>query len=341
MGFFSWAKAEPRGAEGSLVDETALQAGIAQVVEQVDPRLRLISNYQKKLKPGVEVALRYAAELATRLPAAREASAKTWNTDATIHALFTSVADLRTFFGRSKGLRTLFSSPEANLDEGFAMIAMSRREHKRFGTRSQGDTMQRDVMQTSVDFFDRVLLAPAVSEDEVKRRLQERVFERLVLHTLADLAARRSRKDTLERERAVLKSRLKILQGKPVDTGSPFEPGVIGTHDLEVVRDELARNERDLHDVLTRTQTLDDSLAHVNAVLGQPEEHFSLASITMRLDRMNIMMDEHSTKVGEPVTLMEATVVGQAPRVGLLVKFPRSEMPPEEDLVKQARRYLG
>ena len=341
MGLFSWVRAKPRADRRSLLDEAVVQAGIAQVVEQVDPRLRLIGNYQKRLKPAVEVALCYAAELVARLPAAREASAKSWNTDPTIHALFASVADLRTFFGGSKGLRALFSSPEANRNEGFAMVTMSRREHKRFGTRSEGDTIQRDVMQTSVDFFDRQILAPSGSEEEVRSSLVGRVFEALVLHTLADLAARRSRKDSLERERAVLKNRLKILQGKPADVGSPFEPGIIGTHDLEAVREELDRNERELHEVLTGTQTLDDSLAHVNAVLGQPDKQFSLASITMQLDRMNIRVDEHQSTSGEPVSLMEATLVGKPPRVGLLVNFPRSDMPPERDLLKEARRYLG
>ena len=341
MGLFSWAKAKPRAPEGPLLDDATVKSGIEQVVEQVDPRLRLITSYQKKLKPGVEVALRYAAELAAGLPPAREASAKTWNSDPTIHALFSSVADLRTFFGRSKGMRTLLSTSDGNLEEGFAMLAMSRREQTRFGARSDGDRIHRDVMQTSVDFFDRVLLAPATTEEEVKRRLQERVFERLVLHTLADLATKRSRKETLEREHAALKSRLNILQGQSVDEASPFEPGVIGTHDLEAVREKLARNERDLNDALTQSQTLDDSLAHVNAVLSQPEKHFQVGSITMRLDRMNIKVDDGASNDGDPVTLVEATVVGQEPRVGLLVKFPRSDLPPEEDFVKQARRYLS
>ena len=341
MGLFSWARAKARAREDSPLDEAAVQAGIAQVVEQVDPRLRLIGNYKKKLQPAVEVALSYAAELVARLPPAREASAKTWNSDPTIHALFASVAEVRTFFGRSKGLRALFSNPEMNLDEAFALVTLSQREHKRFGTRSEGDTIQKDVMQTSVDFFDREILAPSASEEEVRTSLVGRVFEALVLHTLADLAAKRSRKDSLKRERAALTSRLKILQGKHVDADSPFEPGVIGTGDLEALRDELERNEQELHDVLKQTQTLDDSLMHINAVLSQPEKHFSLASITMRLDRMNIKIDENQSQAGEQLTLMEATIVGRAPRVGLLVSFPRSEMPPDKDPLKEARRYLG
>ena len=98
------AKAEAR------VRESELQTAIEHVVDTINPKLRAVSGYRKKLRPAVERSLAYCAKLVDDMPDAVAVNGKAWSADPTVRAFFSNVGDLQRVYSGSQEVRDYFDS---------------------------------------------------------------------------------------------------------------------------------------------------------------------------------------------------------------------------------------
>ena len=109
--------------------EQRLLAAIEQVVDQIEPRIRGISGYRRKMRPAVQRTLEFATEICDRIPGPIEVSRKTWSSDPMVKAFFAGTEDLRRVFSNSDDIREVFTShPASEQMQCYAVLSMERRE---------------------------------------------------------------------------------------------------------------------------------------------------------------------------------------------------------------------
>src|SRR4051812_49097402 len=93
-GLFGQAAIDTKTVEPQLVS-----MGVEAVVDAVDPRLRTMPGYSKKLAPFIAPTIVHLRELAALLPAPRTLSRGAWSSDALLNAVFAAADDVSVTLG--------------------------------------------------------------------------------------------------------------------------------------------------------------------------------------------------------------------------------------------------
>jgi hypothetical protein len=97
---------------------------------------------------------------------------------------------------------------------------------------------------------------------------------------------------------------------------------------------------RDYIEVKSSLVTLDGYIEQIRQVFAQPEQHVALTQSGLRLNRMNIKVGAESEEAAHNLTLAELRVGDRVDAVIAFVRCPRSELPPVEDRLAHAERFL-
>jgi hypothetical protein len=325
MGIFSWLLR--RGSANEEADERPTRDVVERVVE-LSPQLRLATQYEARLSKSARTALDYVGRLVDDLPAAHEASAAAWSTDSQIHAFFAAPDDIARTFSGSHTLRTFFDEhPVAR--EAFAVLGMALSERQVLGARHEGGVVRMDVPITTVSFGDHQIRLCAGTEEELRDELVLRVVDQLALAALAQVEADTCRRESLVQERALLKVRLQLLERgglgmSPVlGGGIPAEAG-----ERTSLLAQIEENDREIESLGLASDALERELKLVCDLLAEPAPHVSVASRQLRLDRMNVVVDE--AEDGALVEFRVARIPTSPPRIRAfaLVRFARADLLP-------------
>ena len=82
------------------LDEQDIERAIGIILEETDPRLRLVRGYRRKLRKPVIRSLVYVGQLVTRIPGPFAISRSTYGSDPQVNALFGSADDIDDLFAR-------------------------------------------------------------------------------------------------------------------------------------------------------------------------------------------------------------------------------------------------
>lgn len=332
-----------RGSErASAQDSDGVDAAIERLLA-LHPQLGLARHCRKRLAPAVAASLAYVRELVDAVPAAREASAAAWDGDPYIHAWFSAPGDVAALMSRSEALRAFFAA-NADAAQAYAVLGMELGERHILGARIEGETMRRDVPQTTVSFSDHQVRMCGRDDAELRDEMVRRLLDELALEGLARTAADKSRRAMLERERALLKTRQQLLerQGRGIRA-------VIGG-DIVSDPDELARlearvgeNARELAGLELREDALERALDHFLAVFAEPGRHLSVSTRQMTLDRMNVVIEPGEAAMTARLAFRIARLPTLPPRerAFALVRFARSNLLPEKSVFEEAEQLLA
>ena len=302
--------------------EGELQKAIERVVDEINPRIRALGGYRKKLRPCVERTLTYCSELATRVPKSIEVSSKTWGRDPVVKAFFSGTEDLRRVFSHSKELREFFDQHVA-ADYCYALLSMECRERTVLGMEMHGEVIKRDVKQTAVSFTDHRVVKPSLSEPELRKNLEQRAFESLIAFALERITELVAARHLLEDQQQLMKMQLKVAQLR----STSLEP-LIGDKGSTAIDIEALREQAN-----ARLSTLEDYIDRISDVLGDPQKHLRLDRIDMHLSKMNIKLDEQSTDSGHALQLIEASLGEHLKRILFIARFPRDNLLPRQDFL--------
>ncbi|MFO7709967.1 MAG: hypothetical protein R6V84_17510 [Desulfobacterales bacterium] len=311
---------DARKAEDGLLAAVETAAGL------VDPKIRWVTGYRRKLKPAVARTLEYADELIAKIPGPIIAHPDRWDHDPLLRAVFSTPEEI---------LLTLKSHPkareflEASAGAPFcALLTMTREERSVFGVQLEGDTVRRDVRRTAVNFVDLRLLAPAPLEEQTREHLRRRTLTILCSTAMGRILALRARAHDLGEQRELLQIKLKIRESSRKDISALMcgseacDAGFVRTQEaLEEISREIDAAKAELGGPA-------ECLEHVLRILSHPEEHLWVEPLRLRLTPLGLKAAAESSEPSAEIELCEFKVREGLHRAAVFVHFTHRQPPP-------------
>jgi hypothetical protein len=341
MGILDWFRGI-RGGAGTGADALTREA-CERIVQLVNPRLRFARHYRQRLIPVLRTAMDYAHAVVAGVPPALDASPAAWQSNAALRAFFATGEDVLRTFSQLPELRAWFDANPAQ-PEVHTVLSMVLVEKHGLGAALEGDIVRRDVPQTTISFTDHRARMFGASETELRTEIERRIVDQLSLSALLSATDDQSRRAVLEQERALLRMRLRLLQRQGAGVsglGIRVNPELAEVARIQM---DLAVNEANLNSLAAGPESLDYQLERLCDVLSNPQQHFFVSTRQLRVDRMNIVVDERSTLPAETLDLRIARIpMPEGPpecRVFMFVHFPRIALLPRSVLQNEAARLL-
>lgn len=326
-----------RGGESrGRYPESLIEAAIARAVDGTDARLRLLPGYRKRLRVPVIHAIDQVVALVDAIPAPLVAGRREHGEDPRLSAVFSSAADMLRIFGRDPALTAFLATQEGAAAERVTCVLLAERvERNILGMDLVGDQVRRDVPQVAVSFTGHRLLDPRVGEVEMRRALERRAFDHLLVLALNRIAEVRVEREDLIRQRDLLRRKHAALERG----GWTFEEAQGAPPDPAALMAELDAITAQLAVLGTDEGVLRAHLGIVADALAESERQFWAEELALSLDAMNIRRD-----AGDPsarrIVLKELHNARGRRLVMLPLIITPGEIPPREDFVATAERYL-
>jgi hypothetical protein len=323
-------------AERQLVDDI-----IELVVEAVEPRVRFHARYRQKLEGCIRSSIGYLRSIGREGLEPVLLARAAWIDDPRLNAFFATADEVRACLGRSRELRAFFEDPSNHdIQEAYALLGMKKEERTVFGAQFEDETLKHDVAQVSVSFSGHRLVAPFATLAATRLEIGRRIIQRLAQVALSRIVALDMKATELEQHKAYLGARLRLLNlARDGMEGIVKDPATIAG-DMKAVERELKETVDGYIEAKSSLATLDGYIKHIEEVFSHPEQHVSLTHTPLRVSRMGVKVDDASSGPVNELTLTELSI-GEGFRGAIaVVRCPRSELPPKEDLVAKAERYL-
>jgi hypothetical protein len=324
------ARLDKRRAEQALERKKAatINAAIDHLIDGIDPNMRLILGYKKRLTETVEVSLQYIDRLVEKIPGPVEFDKKAFGTNPLVNAVFATASDLQKTFSKSDALRGFFeNSMNINMDYGYALMCMEKEEHAGFGIELEGDFIKKDVARVSVNFFGHRLLSPAATEKAVRESVKNCIFDALISNTYEHIMASRIHKAGSDEYRQVLEKRYKARQAWGQElTDLLLSIRADALKKYGGTKEDVADKKQGTQNGNNHIETPSERLELVKDMLSRPEKIIRLNHIIMNLTRMGIKVDDASGQSASKIELTELEIDDVWRRIIVIVKYPRNEM---------------
>jgi hypothetical protein len=325
----------------SEADRQLIADTIESVVEAVEPRVRFRDGYQEKLEGCVRNSIAYLRSIAREGIEPVLLTRAAWSDDPRVNAFFATADDVPACLGRSRELRAFFENP-ANRDvqEAFALLGMKKEERTVLGMELQGDSVKQDVAQVTVSFSGHRLVAPFATLPATRLDVGRRVIQRLAQVALSRIIALDMKATELQEHKAYLGARMRLLNlARDGMEGIVKDPATIDEQ-MKAVERELKETVEGYIEAKASLSTLDGYIRHIDEVFSHPEQHVSLTHKPLRMSRMGVKVDQAFMGAVNELALTELSIGANFTAAIAIVRCPRSELPPKEDLVANAERYL-
>lgn len=342
MSILDWFKNGSSQFDPDRISDETVRWAIGKAIALTNPRLKLVRNYEKRLSPSVATTIGFMKQLVKYFPPARPLSPKAWSTDPALKAFFVAPADLQTLLSRADDLRALFSA-SPNLQAAYLILGMAYREERVFGMALQGDIVMRDVAQRMVNFSDHKTRLCAEDELRLRRVVGLEVFEHLVSRALSDIGTERNERAELQVARSLIRARLRLLSQHGPGLGSMLGEAPAKSSEQAALEAELLENERQLEALDTTETLLESQFESLRTVLDNPQDYLSIDPVHLRLNPMNVVLDDTATEAAADVDFAAIALKGAKPlsRAFIVARVDRDEIPPPQKVnFLEASRYL-
>ncbi|QGZ63806.1 hypothetical protein [Paraburkholderia acidisoli] len=322
--------------------ESALVAALVDRLLVLSPTLKLVPQWRERLAPALAQSVEFVREAVARLPAAREASAAAWMSDPAIHAFFAAPEEVAHVLSRSPELHAWFDA-HVLAREAYGVLGMGLIERRGFGVAQHGDQVHTDVAQTTLSFDDHQMRVCGETEADLREQIVLRVVEQIGLEALARIGADESRRDALEQERALLRTRLQLLTRHGAGThamlGAAAEPDAAEVARVEAL---IAENERARAALGLKSEALEHELAVICEALSRPAQHANVEMRAVYLNAMNIVVEDGAARGVAPIVFAYAHVPASplGKRAFSLIRFARADLQPLPRLFDAHARFV-
>lgn len=342
MGILDWFRNRQGQFDSDQVSEEMVDRAVDKAVTLTNPKLKLLPSCRKRLAPAIETTIKFLRAQVATLPAVHILSSKAWPDDPVLRAFFVAPSDIQDVLGDSDNLRAVFDKhPE--LDEAYAVLGMAYKIQPVFGMALHGTTVQRDVAQTNASFSDHRARLCDSDELRLRRVIGVEVFEYLLGQAMSEIGEDRVERQDLQTSRSLMRTRLRLLKQHGPGLGSMLGEAPAAQSEQARLAAELLENERQLEELGGGDSVLEAELECLVDVLGNPQRYLHFDSKHLRLNRLNLVLDESSTEAAADVDFAVAELTGSKPmsRAFILTRVPRAELPPPKKLnFDDASRYL-
>jgi hypothetical protein len=308
----------------------------------LSPTLKLVPEWRERLAPALTQSVMYVREVVDRMPSAREASAATWLNDPYIHAFFAAPDEVAHVLSRSPELHAWFDRhPLAR--ETYAVLAMAMNERRGFGVEQHGEEVHADVMQTTLSFDDHQVRVCGETESDLREHIVQRVVEQIALEGLEQIGADESRRDALEQERALLRTRLQLLTRHGAGTRRMLgEHATENAAEVARVEAQMAENEREIAALGLKSEALEHELKVICNVLANPAQYTNVEMREVCLSPMNVVIAKGGPRkdasIVFPLARVPASPLGM--RAFSLVRFARADLQALPRVLDEDSRFV-
>lgn len=310
-----WVRPEP-----PLSDEDRLAAG--QAAAAVDPRLKTVPGFERRLVSPLRHALAYCGMLVEAIPGPIDINAHAFASDPLVHALFGSAADIGATLGLSRELSEFLPAcmGVSGCESFYALLGMRRHEKSVMGMALLGDVVSNDVPQTVVYFADHTFSGVSLSAEEARRHLRDAALDGLLKGYAAQINDRREDRKRIHDAWEMARSRVRLREAG-----------------AEAALADLTQRLQDADASLQPDRLLDE----LAAWLAAPERYLRLAPASVTVDAMGVEVDPESGRAGI-YTLDFPELVGRDRRrwFVLLVRISREEAQEAVARQQEAHRYI-
>jgi hypothetical protein len=323
------------------VDRQLIAATIDVGVDAVEPRVKANKRYRSKLEPCIRKTIAHLRAIARESMEPVLLTRASWSDDPRLNAFFATADDVPACLGRSRELRAFFDDPaNGAVQEAYALLGMKKAERSVLAPKLEGDTTRHDVAQVAVNFSDHKVIAPAATLAATRLEVGKRIIQRLAQVALSRIIALDSTATDLQQRKAFLAAQLRLLKlGRDGMEGIVSDPATIGQ--------QIAAAERELNETVGgyieakgSLATLDGYIRLIDDVFSHVDQHLALTRTPVRINRMGFKADDASAEPVNELTLTELSIGGNFRVAIAVVRCPRSELPPKEDLLAKAERFL-
>ena len=329
--FGSTAPGDIAAAEPELV-KTAIEA----IVDAVDPRLRTVSGYQRRIGPGVGCTIAHLRSMAANLPEPIMIARGAWGSDALLNALFATANDVPALLGASAELRSYFERTSA--DDACVLLGMQKTERSVFAPAIVDGVLRQDIAQTTVSFSKHRLVAPAANFIDCRREVGTLILRRLAELALARITALAERATGLEQRKGMLAAKLRMLNLRRNGLGEMANGAGDVAGEIAAIERELKSTVDEYVETKTSQATLNTRIDHINAIFTSPAEHVSLEHVALRVNKMGYKVEANASEPAADLTLHELSIGNGFKAVIAFVRCRREELPPRESLLVRAAR---
>lgn len=316
--------------------EELIERATERAVDATDARMRAVSGYRKSLRPAILHALDHVVAIIDGLAPPLALNRSAFGSNAEVSDFFASVEDMNHILARDAEMRQWQASSGAALaDRVVALLLMTMNERNVLGVALEGDQLRHDVAQVTVSFGKHRFADPTADEQETRRLLMRRAGDHLLSLALGRIAESQGERRDLQRERDLLRLKVKSLAGghwgfdSGDDGATATEPAVVERRLAEIDGQLAALGSGQLQahlDILIDT-------------LSRAQEHFRSERTTLCIDRQGIRQSQPGPMAPEIGLSVLRNAVGQS-MVVRLVSIERGDLPPPPDFLREGQRYL-
>jgi chromosome segregation ATPase len=176
----------------------------------------------------------------------------------------------------------------------------------------------------------------AASHIETKKA----VFNYFVELALKNLIALRGEQQKAKQQRKILASKLRTLESTNWGIGSLFGRETNKSLDTVQMEQEIDRLEAELKTLETTPVTLDNVLETIVESLSSARDQLWKTSVTIKLNRMGIKLEEDSKDTAITLHLNEYCSSEGRKVIALPIYIPFDQIPAKPDFLTEASRYL-
>jgi hypothetical protein len=312
-----------RFCRGGLAD------AVEHIVDTLDSRLRMAPRYSRRLGEPLAGLLRYIDQVGESIPGPVVCSRSSFSGDAYANAFFASPQHIQEVFSQSEEVRRLFDD-RSTAEDCWALLCMSFEEKTQPGLTLVGDEVRRDVMQTSINLGNHQVVSPGIDEASARCALKCCMFDAFLSHIQREMVAARTRDQALQARLQALRARLRREAQRHGDVAGDAS-----------VRSEIDRLESQRVAGDAQLGSVAGRLEFVVEALSRPQAFISAEPCLVHVNRRAVKLEPAASDAAADLRLSKIRIAAQGPRVGALVRFPRSELLPRPDMLKQADLFLA
>ena len=342
MGILDWFKNRSAQFDPNKLSDEIVSRAVERVVTLTNPRLKLLDSYQARMAPSVRVTIQYFRECVQSLPPSLSLSAAHWALNPALRAFFVTATDIPGVLVRSPNLKT-FLKKFPTKDKTYFILEMKYNEQDAPGVAMHGDVVRKDITQRIVSFSEHQIRICGESELEIRRLLGNQGIEYLVAQALAEIGKERAERQELQDTRALIRTRLRVLQQHGPGLGSMFASAPERVEKQAELEAQLLENERQLEALGSLESSLTEELETLCRVFEQPEQYITVERQQLKLNSMNVVLDNAALDVASEIDFPLVTLLGglHSDRRALVFAYAsRSEVPENRINLAEAERYL-
>ena len=287
--------------------EAALEVEIERIARESKASFQVARNYKNKLMGPAKKALDYIDQNISHIPDPFVMNPARWGSDNILNTLFTDASSIRSLLHTSKALESFLS--QETVPQAVALMTADWKQKTVMGIEMEGEAARRDVPKLALYFENHRIEEVFTTLDKAREGLRNRILNALIVKVVTDIQGMREWRDNMEKEKEVLE----FLVHSPTDD-DPAEGDLKSETRISEAKKLLAEIDAKEQNLQAQIGDPESQLEQVAQVLLNPQPFFSIQPVTLRLNRLGIVVKKDSDEPLYDVTLAQCELLDQPKR---------------------------